>query len=168
MHFMDLITWCSSAIVVTTTNLKEAVIALEASWFSQFWYPESIRADKAFQVGAFNEYAEKLGTAIHLVPPGRHSKNAIESKHNIIRGIFLRMKEDAGKDFDPTLTAYKAVSISNDLYGNDTMSAFQMVKGFCNPVAANPIDTVVPEDVRDARDQLQLQIVAHFALKGRK
>ena len=155
MHFMDLITRYSSALKVTSTNLKEAVIALEASWVSQFWYPDSIRTDKAFQIGAFKDYADKLGIAIHPVPPGRHSKNAIESKHNVIRTIFLRLKEDAGKDFDSTLAAYKAVSISNDLYGNDTMSAFEMAKGFCNPVAAKPIDTVVPDDVRDARDQLQ-------------
>lgn len=89
------------------------------------------------------------------MPPGRHSKNAKEFKHNIIRSIFLRLNEDAGTDFDSKLAAYKAVSISNDLYGNDAMSAFESAKGFRSPVAAERSDTVVPDDIRDARDQLQ-------------
>lgn len=106
---MDLVSRYSSAHVVTSINLKEAVIAFEAPWVSQFWYPDSIRADKAFQVGTFKEYAEKLYIPIHPVLPGRHSKNAIESKHSIIRTIFIRLKEAAGEDFDPKLAAYKAV-----------------------------------------------------------
>ena len=127
--------------------MKEAIVAFEASWVWQFWYPDSIRADKASQVGDFKEYAEKIGIPIHPVPPGRHSKNAIESKHNIIRTVFLRLKEAAADDFNPILGTYKAVSISNDLYGNDTMSAFELAKGFSCPVSAKPIDNVVPDDI---------------------
>ena len=155
MHCMDLVSRYSSAHVVTSTNLKEAIIAFEASWVSQFWYPDSIRADKAFQVGEFKRYAEKLGIPIHPVPPGRLSKNAIESKHNIIRTVFLRLKEADADAFNPILGAYKAVSISNDLYGNDTMSAFELAKGFSCPIAAKPNDTIVPNDISDARDQLK-------------
>lgn len=92
MYLMDFTTWYSSALVVTSNNLKEAIIFLEASWVLQFWYPDSIRAYKAFQVDAFKEYADKLRIAIHPVPPGRHSKNTIESKHNVIRSIFMRLK----------------------------------------------------------------------------
>lgn len=41
------------------------------------------------------------------------------------------MKEDdAGKDLDESLAALKAVSISNDVYGNDAMSTFELAKGF--------------------------------------
>lgn len=35
------------------------------------------------------------------------------------------------------------------------MSAFESAKGFRSPVAAKPSDTVVPDDIRDARNQLQ-------------
>lgn len=134
MHFMDLITRYSSALIITSTNLKEAVIVLEASWVSQFWYTDSIRAEKAFHVGLFKDYADKLGIATHPVPPGRHSKNSIESKHNIIRSIFLRLKENAGKDFDHSL----AVNITNDLYGNDKMSAFELAKFSAAPLLLSP------------------------------
>lgn len=155
VHFIDLVTRYSGSYAVTSTNLEEAVTPFEACWLSPFCYPDSIRADKAFQICAFKQYADKLGIPIDPVPPGRHSKNAIESKHNIIRSIFLRLKEDAGTGFDPKIAAYKAVSISNDLYGNGTMSAFELGKGFCNPVATKPNDTVVPDEIRDPRDQLQ-------------
>eukprot|EP00737_Agarophyton_chilense_P004521 gb/GEZJ01005755.1/.p1 GENE.gb/GEZJ01005755.1/~~gb/GEZJ01005755.1/.p1 ORF type:complete len:279 (-),score=33.01 gb/GEZJ01005755.1/:824-1660(-) len=155
MHLMDLITRYSSALVVTSTSLTEAIFAFEASWLSQFWYPDSIRADKAFQVGSFKRYAKKLGIPIHRVPPGRHSKNAIVSKHNIFRSIFINLKEDAGSEFDPKVAAYKPLCISNDLYGNNTLSAFELAKGFSNPIAAEPNKTAIPDDVRIARDQLQ-------------
>lgn len=47
------------------------------------------------------------------------------------------------------------MSISNEPYGNDTIPEYQLAEGFYNPVAANTIDIVVLDDVRDACDQLQ-------------
>lgn len=154
-HFMDLISRYSAAYIVSSTNLYDAVLGFEAAWVGQFWYPDSIQADKAFQVGDFKQYADKLDIQIRPVPPGRHSKNPIESKHNIIRSIYLRLKEAAGEDFDPKIAAHKSVSISNDLYGNDIMSAFELAKGFTNPVASTPHACIVPDDVREARDKMQ-------------
>ena len=154
-HCMDVVSRYSAAHVVSTATLKDAIVAFEACWVSQFWHPDSIRADTAFMLGDFKKYTEQLGIPLLPVPPGRHSKNAIESKHNIIRSIFIRLKEAAGADFDPKLAAYKSISISNDLYGNETMSAFELAKGFSKPIAAKPIDNVIPDDVRDARDQFQ-------------
>lgn len=154
-HYMDLVSRYSAAYIVSSTQLNEAVLGFEAAWVGQFWYPDSIQVDKAFQVGEFKSYADKLGIQIRPVPPGRHSRNPIESKHNIIRSVYLRLKEAAGTDFAPKLAAQKAVSISNDLYGNDIMSAFELAKGFTNPVASKPQECIVPDDVRDARDKMQ-------------
>lgn len=81
-------------------------------------------------------------------------QESIDSKHNIIRSVFLRLKEAAGADFDPKLAAYKVVSISNDLYGNDILSVFDLAKGFSIPISVKPIDTVVPDDVLNVRDLL--------------
>lgn len=84
----DLITRYSTVYAATSRNLKEAVVGFEAARVSYFQYPDSVRGERAFRVGAFNNYLEKLGTAIHPVPPGRHYKNSIDSKHNIIRCVY--------------------------------------------------------------------------------
>ena len=96
-----------------------------------------------------------MGIPLQAVPPGRHSKNEIESKHNIIRSIFIRLEEAAGTEFDPKLAAYKSVSILNDLYSNEIISAFESAKGLSKHIAGKPIDNIIPDDIRDARDQLQ-------------
>ena len=89
MHCMDLVSRFSTVQVVDSANLDDAVSAFEACWVNQFWYPESIHGDKAFATGDFKNYMDKVGIAFRPVPPGRHSKNAIESKHNVIRSIYL-------------------------------------------------------------------------------
>ena len=155
---MDLVSRYLGAHVVSTATLKDAIVAFEACWVSQFWHPDSIRVDTAFMLGEFKKYTEQLGIPLLPLPPGRHSKNAIESKHNIIRSIFIRLKEAAGSDFDPELAPYKSVSISNDLYDNEIMSAFELAKGFSKSIAAKPLDNVIPDDVRDARDQFQTRL----------
>lgn len=55
------------------------------------------------------------------MPPGRHSKNDIESKQKATRIIYLRLKEDAEEGQDAKFASYKAVTTSNYLYGNDTI-----------------------------------------------
>jgi len=138
MHCMDLVSRYSAVHIVSTVTMGEAVQAFEACWVSQFWYPESVHGDKAFQVGDFKTYADSLGIKIRPVPPRGHNKNAIESKNRVIRGIFLRLKNAAGDSFDPNVATYKAVSISNSLYGNDTMSVFEPTKGFSKPIHSKP------------------------------
>ena len=154
-HCMDLVFRYSAAHVVSTATLTEAIIAFEACWVSQFWYPDCIRADTAFLLCEFKKYTENMGIPLQPVSPGRHSKNAIESKHNIIPSIFIRLKEAAGTELDPKLAAYKSVSISNDLYGNETKSAFELAKSFSKSISGKPIDNIIPDDVRNARDQLR-------------
>lgn len=73
---------------------------------SQFWYPDSIHADNEFQIGYMKHYADKVGIVILPVPPGRHRKNSIESKHHVIRSIYLRLKEASGNGHESKLSSY--------------------------------------------------------------
>lgn len=66
----------------------------------------------------------------------------------------MRLKESAGDDYVPEVAAYQAVTISDALYGNDVMSAFELAKGFTKPVNAKSADSTVPQDFIDARDKL--------------
>lgn len=67
------------------------------------------------------DYISKIGIKFELVARGRHQKNAIESKHGIIRTVFLRLFYDE-ESISKEAAAYKAISISNNLYGNNVMS----------------------------------------------
>ena len=74
---MDLVSRYSAAHVSNIATLKDAIIAFEACWVSQFWHLDSIPADTAFMLGEFKKYTEQMGIPLLPIPPGRHSKNAI-------------------------------------------------------------------------------------------
>lgn len=63
------------------------------------------------------------------VPPRRHYENLIEHKHGIIRTIYLRLN-NAAPDENPKLHSVSADRISNEMYGSDTLSAYEIAKGF--------------------------------------
>lgn len=47
-HDMDSDTRYSAGCVVEIILSSNAILALEANWISQFWYPETILADQTF------------------------------------------------------------------------------------------------------------------------
>ncbi len=145
LHLMDLTTRFSVAQIVKSTALQEAVNAFEATWIAHFGYPCVMKGDEAFEKGVFREHLNELGIKFELVPKGRHYKNPIESKHSIIRSVFIRLMNTTNKRFTPEYCAIKAVSISNDLYGNNIMSAFEMSKGYTKSIEGNSLIEISPE-----------------------
>lgn len=75
----------------------------------------------------FHEHMINLDKKFTRVPPGRHSTNTIESKHGVIRIIFMRVTNDDENE-NKELCAIKAVGIFIDVYGIYIPSAFEMVK----------------------------------------
>ena len=59
----------------------------------------------------------------------RRNKNVLESKHKIIRDIFIRLESESDPSSE-AMRAQQAIRISNDLYGNDVCSAYELAKGF--------------------------------------
>ena len=98
---------------------------------------------------------DEISISFRPVPPGRHRRNAIESKHSVIRSIYLRLKDAAEDRHNARYASYKAVSISNDLYGNDTLRAFEMEKGDTKPVMSKTALSAVPDDVIGAHEKLR-------------
>ena len=123
--------------------------------------------DKGFQVGCFKTHMERIGIAIGPVPPGIHSKNNIESKERVIRSIYLKLKDAAEPEHDAIKASYKAVSISNELYGNDTMSVFELANGFTKPLDFAKSHTEIPEGIRSAHDKLQAKRKMSLILKSK-
>lgn len=91
-----------------------------------FWSPESTVDDKAFNAGAFRDYVDALGISIATVPSRHPLKYAMESKQNIFRSIFTRIKEGGEGELGSILVARKSVPNSIDFYGNDSVPAFEL------------------------------------------
>jgi len=156
-HMMDSVTRYSSGSVVESTGMMDSIEAFESTWLNEFWMPKALTFDPAFKNKMFEKFAEKYGIALRPLPPRRHSKNVIESKHRIIRDVYLRLKS-AFKD-DPTVNGKilvnQSLRISNDLYGNDVMSAHELAKGYTRPIENGNVPRCVPKEVVQAQEDLK-------------
>lgn len=80
-------------------------------------------------------------------------KNTIEPRQGSIRSVFLRLKY-ADLDTAGTGQAVTAIKISKGLYGSYVLSAFEMAKGFSNPLMENEQQIPVHKTVGGAHDEL--------------
>ncbi len=62
----------------------------------------------------------------------------------------------------------QALRISNDLYGNDVMSASELAKGYTRPVQPGNFPVQVPPEIRKAHETLlaKRKLTKNFALEG--
>lgn len=131
---MVVASWYSAAHVVTSTATNEAIYAFELIWISQFWPPDAVHADGVFHNEAFQSFLAKYDIQLRPVPPRRPKGNMIVTSHGVIRSIFVRLCHSNITESAAVL-AIQSVRISNDLYGNDVVSSFELAKGFtCPPV----------------------------------
>lgn len=84
---------------------------------------ECVQGDKAIYRCDFEAFLDDREMKFNPVPPRWHSRNPIESRHGIIRSIYLK-PQTKSLEGSTELHAIRAVNISNDLYGSDVMSSF--------------------------------------------
>eukprot|EP00171_Calliarthron_tuberculosum_P001315 IDg1315t1 len=156
-HIMDSVTRYSVGKVVSTTSMIEAIEAFESHWISAFWTPDQCLFDQAFNNDIFKNYLLKLNISPRAIPSRRHNKNVLESKHRIIRDIYIRLKHQYGNDSDnlASVLVQRALRISNDLYGNDVMSANELAKGYTRPILTGQVPEIVPNELLEANSKLQ-------------
>ena len=96
-HVMDTATQFSVRQVVSNTSMPLSICAVRAGWMLQFWAPRFVVFDRAFNNKQFRDYLNVHTISARKIPPRRHNKNALESKHRILRDIFLRLKNELEK-----------------------------------------------------------------------
>lgn len=140
---MDVGTRFSVCTVVASTSMENVIYNLENIWFSQFWTPNAIHVDGAFQNEIMENFISQYDVNMRPVLPHRHVKIPIEPRHRTIRSMFLRLKHSEPYVTD-SLYAVRAIGISNDLYWSDTLSTYQMAKVFSKPLSIDqkpiPVD----------------------------
>lgn len=127
-HIMDSVARYFVGDVVQEMNMSTAIPLFQSLWVSAFWEPKVVFYDSAFDNSEFTMYLESHDIECRPLPPRRHNKNLIASKHRVIRDVFIRLK---GSSNDTTinrerLLVQQAMRISNDLYGNDACSAHEL------------------------------------------
>jgi len=169
-HAMCAATRYSTGAVVQDTSMESSIEAFEAHWISQFWPPKDVLFDPAFDNSIFKSYTDLYDISSRPIPPRRHNKNAIESKHRIIRDIFIRIKAANDEKIEPLsvpILIQQALRISNDLYGNDTMSATELAKGYTRPIGNGNAPKIVPDDIQAAHDQLMAKRKLNVILRSK-
>lgn len=91
----------------------------------------------------------KIGSKMRLVPPRRPIKNSFEFKQRVLREIFLRIKS-ANLQSDDALTIQKIIGISNDVYGNDISSSYELEKGKIWPIFQSKLFNI-PNEIMEAQ-----------------
>lgn len=69
-------------------------------------------------------------------------------------GPFLLLWKSASLDSNARLLAVSPVSISNELYGWDTMSAFELEKGYTKPFDNSILSKTTPDEIISAHNEL--------------
>ena len=150
---MDSVTRYSSCSIVTSASLSDAILAFESCCLSQFWPPPAVLGDLAFNHDEFKHYLSSIGIEFNPIPPRRHNKNVLESKYGVIRSMFLRLTSEGS--LSPKLADMQSVRISNDLYGSEILSSFEMAKGFSRPVTVSSQVVEIDPVLVEAKIQLE-------------
>lgn len=152
-HIMDGASRFSAISITPNTTMKEAIVAFHSSWLNVHWSPSYVQADQAFNNDEFSKFVDNIGAQLKLVPPRRHNKNILEPKHRIIRNIFSRLR-DSNPEADARMLAFSAVRISNDMYGSDTLSAFEMCRGITKPIAKFISPVAIPQNLIESHQKI--------------
>ncbi len=91
LHIMEHPHRYSIGIPVSSTDVQSAMDAIESRWFTEFWPPQFETFDNAFSTAYFKEFLKEYGISPLVIPARRRNKLAIESKHRILRDIFVTL-----------------------------------------------------------------------------
>lgn len=100
--------------VVESTSIAISTEAVESLWIAPFWASAELQEDEAFDNERFRTHCKVQGSNFRSVPCRRHSKNPFESKHRVIRDVYLRLVPSNPNLSHKTLIL-QALRVSNDL-----------------------------------------------------
>lgn len=138
---------------VQSTSLDSSILAIENHWLSSFWSPNAIQGHLGFKK-TFQQYLKKYNILFRPTPTCRHYKNLLEPKHGVIRAIYILLKSTS-PSVSPTLNGITAMRISNELYGSDTLSSFEISKEYSKTVDQCYFPTSISEKLVHANDDLK-------------
>lgn len=146
-HKMNAKTRFSAGILCDNMELETFAHGITSCWTTPLGASKVLHRDDAFNHKAFTDFVTAIGSTFEPIPPRRHQKNVLESKHGVVRSIYLRL-EESEPNMDTWILAVQSIDISNQLYGSNIMSAYEPGHGIPNPIAYQPLP--IPDDIRHA------------------
>lgn len=150
---------------VASKSLPAAIGAIEMSWVLRHGAPESIAADPGLGGKVMNDFCAQHSVVWESRPPRRHNTvGVVERRNGVMRMILARIV--AANDTLPeseqstdSLLLERANFLVNLILGDETLSSFQLLKGYQPSLVGMPTTSLAPENV-----QAHLQISSQRAL----
>lgn len=95
----------------------------------------------------------------------------LESKHRIIRDVFERLKTSIPHDDRACISALnsrRALRISNDLYGNEVLSVYELEKGHPRSIEVEKSPELLTQDLFAANGTLLAKLKLTFMLRSKQ
>ncbi|CAN8074685.1 unnamed protein product [Agarophyton chilense] len=166
---MDTVSRYSVGSVVPDTTISSAIVSFDSQWILPFGPPGKVFYDPAFKTVELKKYLSGYGIDTKSLHLRRRNKNVIESNHRIIRDIYLRLKHsNSTMDIlNPSLLVQQSLYISNELNGNNLMSAHELAKGYTRPLVSSTSLDTIPEDIVHAQKALHVRHKLSLILRSK-
>lgn len=93
-------------------SLSTSILDFESVYLSPFWPLSKLQGKNEFVKDASSSMLEDLNIGFRPFPPCRHSKNVLESNHDLIRSIFIRLRAPT-YDLYPYISEISEIRMSN-------------------------------------------------------
>lgn len=102
------------------------------------------------------------------VPSRRQNKNVLESKHQVLRDIFSRIKECNSQAVrTDQMLIQQVFRVSNNLHGNNLFSSYEIAKGYTLPTTGDRVLLKVPDELIKAHDELRMKRKLNLILRSK-
>lgn len=135
-HIMDVATRYSSRMLCRRSQLVRLNM-------------DALHSDGASQTDVFKPFLNRYYLQLRPVPPRFNEKNKIELRPGVIHPVFIRLRQ-AHPNANIAVLAAQAECISNDLYGNDTVSSSELAEGLSSPLLKETAIPSIPNDIVEA------------------
>lgn len=89
LRFLDTVYRSAACHICSTAKMNEAIVGFQSYWLNKFWPPPQMHGDQEFNTLKFRNFISPLAVELRPVPPRRHSRNPFETKHGVIKTIFI-------------------------------------------------------------------------------
>ena len=146
LHIVDVHTGLSAAHLMPSREMTLSARALEVNWINIHGSPAVVSADPEFFNSRFAEALRYFNIQFQPRPARRHNKlGVVERKKSVVRTIIQRLLKDAdyfhpSRDRKPEQEDIlsRAVYLSNILYGSQSMSSFELARGYTPALVSLP------------------------------
>lgn len=149
LHIVDTGTGYSALKIVQSRRAEILVNNLDIAWVFEHGAPEALSADDEFNRTPIRNALKCRSIQFNPRPARRHNKcGIVERKNGTVKRILEKLT-NADSVSCPDLLVAKACYLSNCLYGNKILSAFEMAKGYAPSIAGIP-SRIIPEELMRA------------------